>query len=156
MWRGGSAASAANGAPDMKKTYYQVLGVSRTDTADTIKKAYRKLAKENHPDLHPGDQAAEERFKEANEAWEILGDRQKRKAYDDELAETTKSKTNPNGSRKTASTVNMTEDDFNTIVNGFEDFFNPAKSAKGKEASSGPVNTEELFHQMFGFGQKKK
>jgi len=137
----------------MKKTYYQVLGISQTDTADTIKKAYRKLAKENHPDLHPGDQAAEERFKEANEAWEILGDQQKRKAYDEELAGPKKSKTTD--PRKTAATVNMTEDDFNNIVNGFEDFFNPAKTAKGKEASSGPVNTEEIFNQMFGFGQKK-
>ena len=65
-----------------KRDYYEVLGVSKDASSEEIKKAYRKLAKENHPDLHPGDKACEERFKEANEAYEILSDDDKRKKYD--------------------------------------------------------------------------
>ncbi len=62
--------------------YYQTLGVSRTASAEEIRKAYKKLAKENHPDAKPDDKAAAERFKAASEAYEVLGDAEKRKAYD--------------------------------------------------------------------------
>ncbi len=65
-----------------KRDYYEVLGVSKTAADADIKKAYRKLAKENHPDLHPGDQAAEAQFKEINEAYEILSNSDKRSRYD--------------------------------------------------------------------------
>ena len=65
-----------------KRDYYEVLGLQKGASAEEIKKAYRKLAKENHPDLHPGDKACEERFKEINEAYEILSDDDKRAKYD--------------------------------------------------------------------------
>ena len=65
---------------------YQILGVSQTDNEETIKKAYRKAAKECHPDTHPKDRRAEERFKEISEAYRILSDRQKRKEYDEKTA----------------------------------------------------------------------
>jgi molecular chaperone DnaJ len=64
------------------KDYYKILGVSGSATAAEIKKAYRKIAKENHPDQHPGDARAEERFKEASEAYGVLNDSDKRKRYD--------------------------------------------------------------------------
>lgn len=65
-----------------KRDYYEVLGVPKTATKDEIKKAYRRLAIQYHPDKNPGDKASEEKFKEATEAYEILGDDQKRPAYD--------------------------------------------------------------------------
>ncbi|HNX00048.1 MAG TPA: molecular chaperone DnaJ [Candidatus Cloacimonadota bacterium] len=65
-----------------KRDYYEVLGVERTADTDTIKKAYRKLAMKLHPDKNPDDKAAEEAFKEASEAYEILSDKDKRQLYD--------------------------------------------------------------------------
>ena len=66
----------------MAKDYYEILGVPKTATSDDIKKAYRTLVKKYHPDLHPGDKAAAEKFKEINEANEVLSDEKKRKQYD--------------------------------------------------------------------------
>jgi len=66
----------------MKRDYYEILGVGKTATADELKKAYRKVAMQYHPDRNPGDKAAEEKFKEAAEAYEVLSDADKRAKYD--------------------------------------------------------------------------
>lgn len=65
-----------------KRDYYEVLGVSRNADASEIKKAYRKLALQFHPDRNPGDKEAEEKFKEAAEAYDVLSNEEKRRRYD--------------------------------------------------------------------------
>ena len=77
-------ASGGPGSPGLEyKDYYAVLGVPRTASQAEIKKAFRKLARQHHPDAKPGDTAAERRFKEVNEANEVLSDPAKRKQYDE-------------------------------------------------------------------------
>src|SRR3954471_16036594 len=68
--------------PTMKRDYYETLGVEKSANPEAIKKAFRKLAMECHPDRNPGDKSAEQKFKELNEAYDVLKDDQKRAAYD--------------------------------------------------------------------------
>ena len=67
---------------EQKRDYYEILGVNKGVSDEELKKAYRKMAKQYHPDLHPGDKEAEAKFKECNEAYAVLSDADKRRAYD--------------------------------------------------------------------------
>jgi len=67
----------------MAENYYEILGVKKDATEQEIKKAYRKLARKWHPDVNPGNKAAEEKFKKISQAYEVLGDKEKRKLYDE-------------------------------------------------------------------------
>src|SRR6185369_8645731 len=66
----------------MPRDYYEVLGVSKTTSEDDIKKAYRKLAREFHPDRNPGDKQAEAKFKEIQDAYDVLSDKTKKAQFD--------------------------------------------------------------------------
>ena len=65
-----------------KKNYYEILGIKKDAKADEIKKAYRKLARKFHPDVNPNDKSAEDKFKEVQEAYDVLSDEKKRKVFD--------------------------------------------------------------------------
>ena len=65
-----------------KKDYYNILGIKKDAKADEIKKAYRRLARKHHPDVNPNDKTSEEKFKEVQEAYDILSDEKKRKVFD--------------------------------------------------------------------------
>src|SRR6476661_10275936 len=83
--RGGARMSATDGmrADWANKDFYAELGVKKDASADEIKKAYRKLARANHPDSHPGDTAKHDKFKAVAEAYDVVGDPEKRKKYDE-------------------------------------------------------------------------
>lgn len=109
--------------------YYLILGVEEKADKEVIKKAYRKLVKECHPDTHPGDREAEERFKQISEAYAVLSDEEKRKKYD---------------SKRTAGTgfFSFMEADKNT---------KSGKKAQKKETKGNPIDTSALFERYMGF-----
>lgn len=134
---------------------YRTLGVSPSVSEAELKAAYRKLAKQFHPDLHPGDQQAEAKFKELNEAWETLGDPEKRKKYDQAQGSAHKRVKRPAGTtrRPTAGAP-----DFAQMQNGFAQFFgfdpktgeitNESKLS-GREKN--PLDVSHIFEKFMGF-----
>jgi molecular chaperone DnaJ len=111
-----------------KRDYYEVLGVEKGATKDDIKKAYRKLAIQYHPDKNPGNKQAEEKFKEATEAYEILGDDQKKAAYDQ---------------YGFAGVEGMAgQGDYSSVFRGFEDIF-------------GESGFGSIFESFFGGGFRR-
>ena len=134
---------------------YQVLGVSQTADEDTIKKAYRKAAKECHPDTHPGDKRAEERFKEIGEAYRILSDKQKREEYNARVAQ--KEQKSAAGRNSAGTCRNNTGGgtiDPGDIEKEFERFFSMGKQSEKKENRTqqkiNPMDVTDLFERYMG------
>ncbi len=113
-----------------KRDYYEVLSVDKGASKDDIKKAYRRLAIQNHPDRNPGDQEAEERFKEATEAYEVLADDSKRQAYNQFGFEGLEG-------------MGGGAHDFSTVFHDFEDIF-------------GDLNVGSFFDSFFGGGRGRR
>ena len=127
------------------KDYYKTLGVSKDASQDEVKKAFRKGAKKYHPDLHPDDKKAHDKFKEVNEAYEILGNEEKRKQYDQfgsvggfqggqNFDPSQYGYSGQGGSRT-----------YTSSDEGFSDFFNSVFGGGGGGASTGGFNINDLF-----------
>lgn len=127
------------------KDYYKVLGVDKKASGDEIKKVYRKLAKKYHPDLNPDDEKAQEKFKEINEAYEILGDDEKRKQYDMFGANYS------HGQNFDPSRYGYGSSSYN--INDFSDFFDMFFTGGGGR-SSGPSGFN--INDLFGGSNSKK
>jgi molecular chaperone DnaJ len=126
----------------VKRDYYEILGVSRNSTKDEIKKAYRKLAMQLHPDRNPGDKESEEKFKEAAEAYEILSHDEKRNNYDRFGHEGVRGSTfGSNG----FSSVNDIFSHFSDIFGGssiFDEFFGGSQRGRSRRRGSGTPGSD--------------
>ncbi len=133
------------------KDYYKILGVARGASADEIKKAFRKLARKYHPDVNPGDKKAEDRFKEINEAYEVLSDADKRKKYDT-LGPNWQEQFGPSfsGSRHTnpyGGGRGAPQFDFDPNGAGFSDFFEALfgrSNAAGSRGNAGSSTARDI------------
>lgn len=125
-----------------EKDYYKVLGVASDASAKEITKAYHKLARDNHPDTHPGDSAAEERFKEASVAYDVLGDEARRAEYD-EVRRSGPMHFGPQGGGGRFTTGN-----FNVGADGLGDLlgqmFSSGRRGRGSSAGTGPQRGQDL------------
>jgi DnaJ-class molecular chaperone len=126
------------------KDYYKILGVARGSSADEIKKAFRKLARKYHPDVNPGDKKAEAKFKEINEAYEVLSDADKRKKYDT-LGPNWQEQFGPSASsgRRTYGYGNgsRTQQQFDFDSGNFSDFFETLFGRSSGFSSTGSAGT---------------
>lgn len=131
----------------MAQDYYQTLGVERDANADDIRKAYRKLARKHHPDLNPGDKAAEDRFKKVQEAYDILSDEKKKQMYDQVgfYSENGAAGAGP-GASAHGQGPNMGFGGFD-----FSDAFARGAGAGTRSPGGAPSgNFSDIFHQWFG------
>ncbi len=143
--------------------YYQILGLQRDVSQEEIKKAYRRIAKQYHPDSNPGNREAEKKFKEASEAYEVLGNEEKRKNYDHKLT-TEWNKPKPTKTAENKTTVKQPFPFFST-EESFEHFFgfcpldNKTDSGKNRKTSNtktNPLDTTEMFERYMGIRNPKK
>ena len=128
---------------EQKRDYYEVLGVSRSASEDEIKKAYRKLAKKYHPDLNPGNAEAEQKFKEVNEAYEVLSDSNKKARYD----QFGFAGVDPNygaGAGGGGGFGGFTDFDFGDLGDIFGSFFGGGFGGSTRSSRSGPQRGESI------------
>lgn len=133
--------------------YYQILGVNEQAADDQIKQAYRKLAKQYHPDLHPGDAKAEAKFKDIVEAYEILGNSKKRKAYGEKRKKASKERT-----KKTRTQTTAPEMDMHNFAKQMESYFGFAfsgtaeskKANKENKQQGNPLDMTKMFEGFMG------
>lgn len=144
----------------MGPDYYSVLGVKEDATGEEIKRGYRKIAKRYHPDSNPGDLEAEKKFKEAAQAYAVLGDEEKRREYDKEQAAakgTGRNEKEPAGGK--SGTRKPADFDFNNMSSNFEQFFGfKPKSSQvdgekinpNKKTEANPIDMTEMFERYMG------
>ena len=118
-----------------KRDYYEVLGVPKGAPKDDIKKAYRKLAIKYHPDRNPDDKKAEELFKEASEAYEVLSDEKKRQAYDQFGFAGVEGMGGAGGAHDFSSVFRDFEDIFGDFGDIFGSFFGGSGAGRGRQRS---------------------
>lgn len=122
------------------KDYYTILGVSKSADAEEIKRAFRKLARKYHPDMNPGDRAAEAKFKEINEAYEVLSDSDKRRKYD-QFGQYWKHADQGSGSPFSTGNVDFESFEFGRY-GSFEDFINELLGRMGSNSPRGNTQTQ--------------
>ncbi len=127
------------------KDYYKILGVLKTASTDEIKKAYRKLAREYHPDKTGGDEKKNRVFLDVNEAYEVLGNEDKRKNYDEKKPDNTSN----NKTQKQSESGFTPNFDMNDFEKRFENFFGFNKSGEKTQDNSSKVNTDAMFNSFF-------
>jgi curved DNA-binding protein len=132
----------------MAKDYYQILGVSKGASGKEIKQAFRKMAKKYHPDANQGDPTAETKFKELNEAYEVLSDEQKRAMYDQfGTANPQQAWGGPNGGAGYTQTVDMGD-----LGDLFESIFSGFGRGRGSARGSRKTSTTDFGGDVGGFG----
>ena len=123
--------------------YYQILGLQRDVSQEEIKKAYRRIAKQYHPDSNPGNREAEKKFKEASEAYEVLSNEEKRENYDHKLIAEQKKSTG----ESFANFFGFLSSDSKT---------DEGKNRKTSNTKTNPLDTTEMFERYMGIRNPKR